>query len=233
MIVHDDVESEPALTPSKEGTLIVRQVLLSFPVQFCTFSVLINPLAHSPMLFLHYICCSYYQDTAVVNSKWARCLMHAKRRVALHPLLLFCMLSSDTMATPCRIPQSLWERRVGKLQVFGASTWSKNLVWFYHRTKHSSQEWGWVEAGGSIQGFFKQFWTCSWGHTDHLDNIHTHAYIQIRAAVTVGEWRSKVGGKVENVDRARVLCCCLWFWKYCILVPLKDNDSLLSNELVC
>jgi hypothetical protein len=26
MIVHDDVESEPAMTPSKEGTLIVRQV---------------------------------------------------------------------------------------------------------------------------------------------------------------------------------------------------------------
>lgn len=31
MIVHDDVESEPALTPSKEGTLIVRQVLLFRP----------------------------------------------------------------------------------------------------------------------------------------------------------------------------------------------------------
>lgn len=31
MIVHDDVESEPALTPSKEGTLIVRQVLLFLP----------------------------------------------------------------------------------------------------------------------------------------------------------------------------------------------------------
>lgn len=30
MIVHDDVESEPAMTPSKEGTLIVRQVLSLF-----------------------------------------------------------------------------------------------------------------------------------------------------------------------------------------------------------
>ena len=29
MIVHDDVESEPAMTPSKEGTLIVRQVPVS------------------------------------------------------------------------------------------------------------------------------------------------------------------------------------------------------------
>lgn len=31
MIVHDDVESEPAMTPSKEGTLIVRQVLYFLP----------------------------------------------------------------------------------------------------------------------------------------------------------------------------------------------------------
>lgn len=31
MIVHDDVESEPAMTPSKEGTLIVRQVPVSLP----------------------------------------------------------------------------------------------------------------------------------------------------------------------------------------------------------
>ena len=58
----------------------------SFPVQCCTFSVLINPLAHSPMLFLHYICCSCYQDTAVVNFRWVRCLMHAKRRVSPSPL---------------------------------------------------------------------------------------------------------------------------------------------------
>ncbi|CAJ0966039.1 unnamed protein product [Ranitomeya imitator] len=32
MIVHDDVESEPAMTPSKEGTLIVRQLTKSVPI---------------------------------------------------------------------------------------------------------------------------------------------------------------------------------------------------------
>lgn len=47
MIVHDDVESEPAVTPSKEGTLIVRQVPASSPCQRPNFSLVINPLAHS------------------------------------------------------------------------------------------------------------------------------------------------------------------------------------------
>lgn len=40
MIVHDDVESEPAMTPSKEGTLIVRQVPVSslhgWRLSFCS-----------------------------------------------------------------------------------------------------------------------------------------------------------------------------------------------------
>lgn len=44
MIVHDDVESEPALTPSKEGTLIVRQVMASFQYIICSFLI---KLTHS------------------------------------------------------------------------------------------------------------------------------------------------------------------------------------------
>ena len=53
MIVHDDVESEPAVTPSKEGTLIVRQVPASSLLvggQLLLYS-LTHLLVHSLMLF--------------------------------------------------------------------------------------------------------------------------------------------------------------------------------------
>ena len=46
MVVHDDVESEPALTPSKEGTLIVRQVPVLRAVRGRAGPVAINPRAH-------------------------------------------------------------------------------------------------------------------------------------------------------------------------------------------
>lgn len=46
MVVHDDVESEPALTPSKEGTLIVRQVPMLRAVRGRAAPVVINPRAH-------------------------------------------------------------------------------------------------------------------------------------------------------------------------------------------
>lgn len=128
----------------------------SFPVQCCTLSVLINPLAHSPMLFLHYICCSYYQDAAVENFRSARCLMHAKRRVALHPCFCFACFPVTLMAAPCRISQSLWERRVEKLQMCGASTWSKNLVLAQNQICVSGVRLG-GSWGGSTQGFLKLF----------------------------------------------------------------------------
>ena len=46
MVVHDDVESEPALTPSKEGTLIVRQVPVLRAVRGRAAPVAVNPRAH-------------------------------------------------------------------------------------------------------------------------------------------------------------------------------------------
>lgn len=60
MIVHDDVESEPAMTPSKEGTLIVRQVPMSLlpRVGGWASTSLTHLLIHSLMLSLHYHLCS-------------------------------------------------------------------------------------------------------------------------------------------------------------------------------
>lgn len=49
--------------------------------------------------------------------------MHAKRRVALHPLLLFCMLSSDTHGSTM---QNI-SKSVGEKGRKAAGVWSKYL----------------------------------------------------------------------------------------------------------
>lgn len=81
MVVHDDVESEPALTPSKEGTLIVRQVPLCsarLEAELLLWS-LTHLLIHSLMLFCIVIC-------SHVNQAWrAAGLGCGRQACAAHP----------------------------------------------------------------------------------------------------------------------------------------------------
>lgn len=113
--------------------------------------------------------------------------MHAKKRVALHPLLLFCMLSSDTHgSTMQNISMSVGEK--GRK---AAGVWSKYLeqklssVLPQNRICFSGVRLG-GSWGGSTQVFLKLF--CSLRHTQIT---YTHMYMQIHATVGVGEKQNR------------------------------------------
>lgn len=60
MIVHDEAESDTAITPSKDGTLIVRQVLedpfLALFIVLCVLRFIIHPFLLFVLLMLFIFC---------------------------------------------------------------------------------------------------------------------------------------------------------------------------------
>lgn len=65
MIVHDEAESDTAITPSKDGTLIVRQVLedpfLALFIVLCVLRFIIHPfLLFVLLMVLYFVSFSHF-----------------------------------------------------------------------------------------------------------------------------------------------------------------------------